>query len=113
MISETPKLGSKLENVTVNEGQEAKFVLKISGGKPRPTFKWFKDEEEIVITTEETYEFIETEDTIQLIIKSAKPENSGSYHAQIINEAGQIATNKAQLIVNRKQDYLFKLNPPT
>ena len=92
-----------MENVTVTEGQEAKFLVKISGGKPKPTFKWFKEEEEIVVTTEEeTYEFIEIEDTIQFIIKSVKPENAGSYYAQITNEAGQVNTNKAQLIVNRE-----------
>lgn len=92
-------MSGKLENATVSEGQEAKFVVKISGGKPKPTVKWFKEEEEITTTTE-TYEIIEFEDTVTLIIKSAKPENSGSYHAQLVNEAGQITTNKAQLTVN-------------
>jgi hypothetical protein len=96
---ETPKISGKLENVTVAEGQEAKFVVKIAGGKPKPTIKWFKEEEEI-ITTVETYEVVEIEDTVTLIIKSAKPENAGNYFAQLINEAGTINTNKAQLIVN-------------
>ena len=99
-LIELPKVSGKLENVTVNEGQEAKFLVKFTGGKPKPTFKWFKDEEEIIVTTEEIYEFIETQDSIQFIIKSAKPENSGSYYAQIANEAGQTNTNKAQLVVN-------------
>ena len=48
------------------------------------------------------YEIVEYEDTYTLIIKSAKPKDSGNYHAQLVNEAGQISTNKAQLIVNRK-----------
>lgn len=95
---EVPKVSGKLENVTVNEGQEAKFVVKFTG-KPKPTIKWFKEEEEIIIT-EETYEIIETEDTVTLIIKSAKPEHSGNYHAQLVNEAGQASTNKALLTVN-------------
>lgn len=99
MFKETPKISGKLENVTVAEGQEAKFVVKIAGGKPKPTIKWFKEEEEIT-TTVETYEVVEIEDTITLIIKSAKPENAGNYFAQLINEAGTISTNKAQLIVN-------------
>ena len=90
-----------MENVTVNEGQEAKFVVKFSG-KPKPTVKWFREEEEIIVTTEEIYEFIETEDTVQFIIKSVKPENSGSYYAQLANAAGHINTNKAQLTVNSK-----------
>ncbi len=96
---ESPKIKGKLENVTVKEGEEAKFSLKIEG-KPKPTVKWFKEEEEIVTTTLEVYEVVEVEDTITLIIKSAKPENSGNYYAQLVNEAGQINTNKAQLTVN-------------
>ena len=71
-------------------------------GKPKPSVKWFKDEEEIEITTEETYEVIETEDSVQFIVKSVKPENAASYHAELSNEAGKITTNKAQLIVNSK-----------
>ena len=101
-FEETPKVSGKLENVTVNEGQEAKFVVRISGGKPKPAVKWFKEEEEMVITTVETFEVIEFEDTVTLIIKAAKPEHAGNYHAQLVNEAGQINTNKASLTVNSK-----------
>lgn len=104
LFKETPKISGKLENVTVSEGQAAKFTVKIAGGKPKPKIKWFKEEEEITIT-EEYYEVIETEDTVTLIIKVAKPENAGNYFAQLINEAGTISTNKAQLIVNR-MDFL-------
>lgn len=95
---EIPKISGKLENVTVSEGQEAKFVIKIAGGKPKPAVKWFKEEEEIVIT--EIYEIVEIEDTVTLVIKSAKPEHSGNYYAQLTNEAGQINSNKASLTVN-------------
>jgi predicted PurR-regulated permease PerM len=93
----------------VNEGQEAKFTVKIAGGKPKPKVKWFKEEEEIITTIEETYEVIETEDTVTLILKSAKPENAGNYHAQLVNEAGQISTNKAQLVVNSMLFCFFSL----
>lgn len=92
-------MSGKLENVTVNEGQEARFTVKFTG-KPRPAVKWFKEEEEIVITVE-TYEIVETEDTVTLIIKSAKPENGGNYSARLTNEAGEASTNKALLTVNR------------
>jgi nitrogen regulatory protein PII-like uncharacterized protein len=94
-----PKIIGKLENITVNEGQEAKFIVKFSG-KPKPSVKWFKEEEEIITTVEEIYEVIETEDTVQFIIKSVKPENSGNYFAKLINEAGSTNSNKAQLLVN-------------
>lgn len=84
----------------MNEGQEAKFTIKIAGGKPKPTVKWFKEEEEIIVTTVETYEIVEVEDTVTLIIKSAKPDNTGNYYAQLVNEAGQVSSNKALLTVN-------------
>ena len=45
---------------------------------------------------------IETDDIITLIVKNVKPQNSGNYYAQLVNEAGQLSTNKAQLIVNSK-----------
>lgn len=107
---EIPKISGKLENVTVAEGQEAKFTVKIAGGKPKPTIKWFKEEEEIT-TTIETYEVVEIEDTVTLIIKSAKPENAGNYYAQLLNEAGTISTNKAQLIVNSASFFqLYSIN---
>ena len=107
-------MGGKLENTTVREGQEAIFTIKISGGKPKPSVKWFKEEEEIIVETTETYEIVELEDTVTLVIKSAKPEHAGNYYAQLVNEAGQLNTNKASLTVNRMNIffiyiYLIKL----
>lgn len=96
---DTPKLIGKIENLTVNETQEARFTVKFTG-KPKPTVQWFKEEEEIVITTE-IYEIVEAEDSYTLIIKSAKSEHAGNYSAKLTNEAGQAASNKALLTVNR------------
>jgi hypothetical protein len=96
---EIPKIVGKVENLTVNEGQEARFSVKFTG-KPKPTAKWFKEEEEIVVTVE-TYEIVETEDSYTFVIKSAKPADIGNYSVQLINEAGQTISNKAQLTVNR------------
>ena len=62
--------------------------------------KWFYEEEEIVTETTEFYEVIETDDIITLIVKNVKPMNSGNYHALLVNDAGQLSTNKAQLTVN-------------
>ena len=45
---------------------------------------------------------IETDDIITLIVKNVKPKNSGNYYALLVNEAGQLSSNKAQLIVNSK-----------
>ncbi|RNA37098.1 muscle M-line assembly unc-89-like, partial [Brachionus plicatilis] len=98
-VQELPKFSGKLVNVTVSENQEAKFTIKISGGKPKPSVKWFKDDEEILPHISDIYEVVELEDTVSLIIKSAKPENAGTFFAQLFNDAGSVNTNKAQLIV--------------
>ena len=95
---EPPKISGKLENVTVNEGDNATFNLKFNG-TPKPSIKWFKEEEEIIIT-EESYEVIEIEDSVSLIIKSVKVDKAGSYYAQLTNEVTTISSNKAQLVVN-------------
>jgi hypothetical protein len=92
------KVKGKLGDLTVNEGQQAKFTVNYTG-KPKPSVKWFMDEEEIVVNEE--YEVVETEDEHTLIIKSAKPKNTGNYHARLSNEAGDVDTNKAKLNVNR------------
>ena len=106
-VFETPKISGKLENVTVNQGEDARFVLKLAGGKPKPTIKWFKEEEEIVAN--ETYELVEVEDTYQLVIKAAKPEYAGNFYAKLTNEAGQVNSNKAQLIVKFAPQLLNQL----
>ena len=62
--------------------------------------KWFYEEEEIVTETTELYEVIETDDIITLIVKNVKPINSGNYYALLVNDSGQLSTNKAQLTVN-------------
>lgn len=99
-VLDSPKLNSKLENITVNEGETAKFVLKISG-KPRPTVKWFKDDVEL--TADELIEMADvSEEEVSLTIKACKsPEHMGNYSAKILNEFGEAVTNKALLTVNR------------
>ena len=99
-VLDSPKLNSKLENITVNEGEPAKFILKISG-KPRPTVKWFKDDVEL--TADELIEMADvSEEEVSLTIKACKsPEHMGNYSAKISNEFGEAVTNKAVLTVNR------------
>jgi hypothetical protein len=98
-VFDVPKALNKLDNVTVNENESAKFVAKFSG-KPKPQVKWFRDEEEIVVN--ENYELEETgEDEMTLVIKACKsPENSGNYYAKISNAYGEVVTNKATMTIN-------------
>ena len=108
IIKELPKFGGKLENITVAEDSECTFSIKIAGGVPRPQFVWYFEEEEITIT-DESYEITEVENTITLTIKNVKSFNSGTYYVKLINEAGKISSNKAQLIVNSTLFFLIKL----
>lgn len=100
-VLDAPKLLNKLDNVTVNEGESAKFVVKFSG-KPKPAVKWFKDDVELV--ADETIEITESgEDEITLIIKVCKSaEHTGNYSAKIVNEFGEVPSNKATLTINSK-----------
>ena len=98
-VLDVPKILNKLDNVTVTEGEPAKFNIKFSG-KPKPLVKWFKDEMEILI--DESFEIIENiEDEITFYIKTCKStEHSGTYCAKVMNEFGEITSNKANLIIN-------------
>lgn len=98
-VLDSPRILNKLDNLTVNEGEPAKFVVKFSG-KPKPAIKWFKDDAEIQI--DESVEVVEvSEDEISFTIKSCKAENLGNYSAKAVNEFGEIASNKATLTINR------------
>lgn len=96
---ESPKVVSKFENVTVTEGNDANFVIRFTG-KPKPLVKWFREEIEIITTSSEYYELVESEESITFIIKRVKADYSGSFFAEITNEVGTVKTNKIQLIVN-------------
>ncbi len=97
-VSELPKVLTKLENILVNEKDQAKFTIKISG-KPKPSNKWFKDESELIIN--ENIEITENEDEITLSIKSCdSSENSGVYFVKIFNEFGEAVSNKSTLTIN-------------
>jgi hypothetical protein len=103
-VLDAPKILNKLDNLTVNEGEVASFIVKFIG-KPKPTVKWFKDEVEIQI--DETIEIVENvENEISFTIKACKSqENSGIYFAKVVNEFGEVSTNKATLTINSNLEY--------
>lgn len=106
-VLDAPKVNNKLDNLTVNEGEPAKFTVKFAG-KPKPTVKWFKDDVELVI--DEQFEILESaEDEVTLVIKACKSlDNSGNYLAKVANEFGEVATNKATLTINSKYSCFFR-----
>ena len=97
-VSEIPKIINKLENLSVNENEQAKFIIKITG-KPKPTSKWYKDDTEIII--DESNEIIENDDEIIFVIKNCNNQlNSGVYSVKVSNEFGEALSNKATLTIN-------------
>ena len=98
-VLDVPRVLSKLDNVTVNDGEPAKFSIKFSG-KPKPGVKWFKEEVEIQI--DETFELVDSaEDEQTFTIKSCKSaEHSGLYFAKVLNDYGESISNKATLTIN-------------
>lgn len=106
-VLEGPRILNKLDNLTVNEGQEAKFTVKFAG-KPKPQVKWLKDDVEFPV--DESIEIVESaEDEITFVIKSTKSqENTGTYTAKVSNEFGEVVSNKATLTINRAPKFLTK-----
>jgi hypothetical protein len=98
-VLEPPKVLNKLENQTVTATEPVSFTVKFSG-KPKPQVKWFKEDKEISEPSIDVYEIVETEDSVTLVIKSSKLEDTSNYSAQLTNEAGVVESNKAKLIVN-------------
>ena len=59
----------------------------------------FKNEIEIDLGLTDLFEFIEADDFFNFVIKASKPSDSGMYSVKLINDAGEINSNKAQLTV--------------
>ncbi|CAM4905811.1 unnamed protein product [Rotaria socialis] len=95
-----PTLKSDLiKDVTIQAGETIPLTIQASGTKPK--VKWFKNGEEIIETVEETYEIVEEEETYTLLIKNAKPKDSGEYQAVITNDVGQIKTKKIKVQIQK------------
>ena len=95
-----PTLKSDLvKDITAQAGESIPLTIHVSGTKPK--VKWYKDGEEIVETVEEDYEIIEEEETYTLLIKKAKPKNSGEYQAVITNDVGQVKSKKIKVQVQK------------
>ncbi len=62
---DAPKMSAKLENVSINEGQDAEFNAKFISNPAPFSVTWFKNEKDEV-TVSETVAITSTENTSQL-----------------------------------------------
>lgn len=96
--STKPKLERPLEDVSIYEGEEARFEVRFSGN-PQPTIKWYKE------TTKlkhgyggGRYNLSQSGNTYTLTIKDARVDDLGLYRCVASNEMGKV-TAKAELDV--------------
>jgi len=105
-----PTLKSDLnKDITAQAGDKIPLTIHVGGTKPK--VKWYKDGEEIVETVEEDYEIVEEEETYTLLIKNAKPKNSGEYQAVITNDVGQVKSKKIKVQVQKAPELKKKPQP--
>ncbi|KAK6166181.1 hypothetical protein SNE40_022939 [Patella caerulea] len=82
-----PKFLTPLEDVSVNEGEEAVFEC-VAVGKPMPKFKWQKDMIELCQSSR--IELVaERDGTAKLIIKKAKVSDAGLFYCIAYGKSGR------------------------
>lgn len=100
LYKDIPKIPVKIENVSINEGQEANFVCKFISNPEPLTITWYKNETEEIVQTE-TIIVTNTESTSVLNLKDNKLSDSGTvYSVKITNSMGEALSNKAKLNVS-------------
>jgi hypothetical protein len=93
-----PKFEQKLKNISIVEGQEVKFHVRVSG-LPAPEVEWVK--ESIKIKDEGRYKLTEEEGVYTLVIEKCKLEDSGKYECVAFNSTGEV-TSRAHLNVEEE-----------
>jgi hemicentin len=105
-----PTITSDLnKDIIAQTGETIPLTIKVSGTKPK--VKWYKNGEEVVQTVEENYEIIEGEETYTLLIKNAKPKNTGEYQAVVTNDVGQAKSKKIKVQVQKAPELKKKPQP--
>lgn len=95
-----PKFVTRIDDIKAQEGEEVKFVVKVTG-KPTPEVTWHHDNE-VIKEDSEIYRVVQGEEgEVTLLLTEAFPEDSGVYTVTASNEAGQ-AECTAMLTVTGK-----------
>ena len=95
-----PKVTAKLENISINEGQDAQFICKFVSTPAAQKVTWIKNDSE-ELNESENLSITSTESSTILTIKNAKSTDTGTtYLVKIGNELGEVASNKATLTVS-------------
>ncbi|KFM71227.1 Muscle M-line assembly protein unc-89, partial [Stegodyphus mimosarum] len=88
---EAPAFTKELKDVTVKEGDTVEFTVKFTG---KPEAKWSKDGAELKIDNKHLeYKKEEADDSLTLVLKDARVEDSGKYTCTITNSSGSTSTS--------------------
>ena len=91
---------AKLENVNINEGQDAEFNCKFASNPSPSSISWFTNETE-QLNPNENVIITNTEVSSVLKLVNCKFEDSGkAFTVKIVNQLGEVISNKATLIVS-------------
>ncbi|CAF4411465.1 unnamed protein product, partial [Rotaria socialis] len=104
-----PHIISDITNMTAIRDEPIEFTIK-AAGNPQPTIRWFKNETEEILSTNQDFEFIQdaSTDTFMLKIHKCKPEHQGDYSALLTNTGGSAKSKKGKLIVTKVPEFLEK-----
>ena len=92
-----PEFKEKMKNVSVQEGQKARFDVLVTGSPP-PEVDWVKGDDKLEDAGRFALLDNEEKGSFSLIIEDVKPEDSGKYECIAFNELGEVSC-KANLAV--------------
>lgn len=95
-----PEFLQKLNDVEVEEADEAKFQTEVTG-IPEPEIKWLKNEDEL--TDSDKVKITKEGQIVSMVIRDCSVDDVGFYQVFAVNEAGKASSN-AQLLVNKKPE---------
>ncbi len=98
-----------LENVTVREGEAARFTCKVAG-MPTPRVQWYFEDDPV--SEGDIYKIEQTEDGVHsLFIPEAFPEDSGKYTAKATNMHGEVESHGILTVTGECMYPSSKVNP--
>lgn len=104
-----PTILSDIANVAAIRDESAQFTIKATGN-PRPTIRWFKNDNEEILPTNTDFQLLydETSDTFTLKINQCKAEHQADYSAVISNSGGTVKSKKGKLTITKSPEFLEK-----
>ncbi len=104
-----PQILSDITNVNAIRDESAQFSIKATGN-PQPTIRWFKNDNEEILPTNEDFELTHdtSSDTFIFKIKKCKAEHQADYSAIITNSGGTVKSKKGKLIITKSPEFIEK-----